>query len=361
MKIDKPLLIITLALLTFGLIMIFSTSSVVGLENYNDSFYFIKKYFIYLFLGAFFFWLGLKIPYESYKKIAFQGLIFSIFLLFLTLIPGFSIKALGAKRWLAIGFFQIQPVEITKFFIAVFLAVSLENKKYAIESFKKGLLPILVLIIIPLGIVAKQPDLGNIILISSITFILFFLANARMKHLVIMAMLGFVCFLFSIFTNHYQMLRVKAFLFPWADPLGKNYHVIQSMIAIGSGGLIGNGIGQSKLKYYYLPMQYTDFIFAIICEEGGFIFAVITVLLFGALLFRGSKLAFQAKNDYAKYLMIALVLFLVLQGLINIGVVIGVLPVTGIPLTFISFGGTSLITSLFYMGVVLNISKRACT
>ena len=297
-------------------------------------------------------------PYTFYKKYAIQGLMLSIILLILTLVPGFGIKALGAKRWLNLGFFQLQPVEIAKFFVAVFLALSLDHKKEKIRSLNKGLFPVLIMVVIPILIIAKQPDLGSLMVIGCVTFVLLFLANARIIHLFGLILIGISGVLVSVLINPYQLKRITAFLSPWDDPLGKNYHVIQSLIAIGSGGFLGNGIGQSKLKYYYLPMHYTDFIFAIVCEEGGFILAAFVVILFALLFYRGSIIAFRADNDFAKYLAIALTLFLVIQGFINIGVVIGILPVTGIPLTFFSFGGTALVTSMFYMGVLLNISRK---
>lgn len=356
-SIDTPAFFTILILVVIGIIMMFSTSSVVGYANYNDSFYFIKKHFFFLSLGGIAFLFALKFPHQRYKDLAFSGFIVAILLIVGTFIPGIGVRAGGAQRWLSLGFIVIQPVEIMKFFLVIFLASSLSNKHKTIVSFAQGLFPILAIVMIPILLLAKQPDLGNVILCFGITLILIFLSPAKLSHLLSLGGVGVGFTLLNILKNPYQMDRIRTFISPWDDPQGKNYHIIQSFIAIGSGGLWGLGLGQSKLKYYYLPLQYSDFIFSIVCEEGGFILASSVILLFGILFYRGIRIAMKSKTLFSFYLGVGVTLLLVLQALLNIGVVIGVLPVTGIPLTFVSFGGTSLITSLFLAGTLLNISK----
>jgi cell division protein FtsW len=355
--IDSILFLVVLCLVMIGGIMIMSTSSVVGEANYNDSYYFIKKHLVFLVMGIVAMGVGIKFPHQKYRKYALPGFLFSLVLLVCPLIPGIGVKTYGASRWINLGFMTLQPVEIAKFFFAIFLALSLSNKRHQLMNFRKGMFPILMVAVMPILILLLQPDLGNSILMSSVIFVLLFLSPVNLKHLWSMLGVGLLGLVGSIATHPYQLSRVKGFLFPWDDPLGRNYHVIQSFIAIGSGGFFGLGLGESKLKYSYLPLQYSDFIFSIICEEGGFITAVMVILLYSVLFYRGIKIAVQAGNYFSFYLAVALTVLLTIQAYINVGVANGVFPAKGIPLTFISFGGTSLISSLFLSGVLLNISR----
>jgi len=343
-------------LLLIGLIMIFSTSSVVGQSNFNNSYYFIQKHSIFIAIGMVAFFVGFVIPHQVYKEYSLTLLLMSSGLIVLTLIPGIGVKIAGASRWLNVGFTSIQPVEVLKFAVVVFLSSALAHKKDMLGSIVTGLVPIAVVLLVPILLLAMQPDLGNIGVILLVSGTLLFLSHVPLKHIVVMALSSVFFVAMSIIKNPYQMVRVKSFLSPWADPYGKNYHLVQSLIAIGSGGFWGRGIGESKLKFFYLPLQYSDFIFSIICEEGGFILATLIIVMYGFLFFRGVRIARYSTSLFSYYLCIGLVLLLVVQAMINIAVVIGMMPVTGIPLTFISFGGTSLITSLFFMGVIMNIS-----
>ncbi len=354
---DRSPLYLMIVLLIIGIIMLLSTSSVVGYANFHDPYYHIKRHIIFLLVGCVAFWIGFKIPHHVYRKAIVPGMASSLLLLALTLVPKIGVQLGGANRWLNLGLFQMQPVEIVKFFTIAFVATSLHNKKGAIRSLKKGLCPLLFVVVLPLLLLIKQPDLGNTILVSNIVFILLFLGGAKLRHIGSIIGLGLLAVLGSIIKHPYQLGRVYTFLFPWRDPLGKSYHIIQSFLAIGSGGFLGLGIGQSKLKYFYLPLHYSDFIFSIICEEGGFLLASTVIILFGILFYRGIMIAYYSRQAFSFYLGVGLTLLLVLQAIINMGVAIGLFPVKGVPLTFISFGGTSLIMSMFYVGVLLNISK----
>lgn len=356
-KIDWICLAVTVSLVIIGLIMMFSTSSVVGFSHYNDPYFFIKRHLVFLFVGMAGLLVAFVIPHEFYKRVSVFGLVLAVVLIFLTLIPGLGVKIGGASRWLNLGIIRMQPVEVLKFFIVVYLALYMDNKKSVIRVFSKGLLPFLVLLVIPMFILLKQPDLGNVILICGTVFSLFFVSRVRFRHLAGLMVAGLIALVGIILTHPYQMNRIEAFLFPYKDPYGKSYHIIQSFTAIGSGGFFGLGLGESRLKFFYLPLHYSDFIFAVICEEGGFILGTVVIILFAIFFRRGVNIALSAKQDFSFFLALGLTLMVVGQALINIAVVIGVFPVTGIPLTFISFGGTSLATSLFYVGVLLNISK----
>jgi len=354
-KLEYGLFALVLSLIGIGMIMLFSTSSVVGLVNYRDGYFFLKRYFMYLMIGCCAMIFGMFYPHTQYKKLTLPGLGLSFFLLFLTLVPGIGIKAGGANRWLSLGIIQFQPVEIVKFFIIVFFATALERKQAHFYSFRKSVLPLLCILAIPILILLKQPNYSNTLLILATCFWLMVLSGIPLRHLSLIGLMGGLIMMLSLALNPYQLDRVKTFLRPDHDPLGKGYHINQSLITIGSGGMYGLGIGQSKMKYFYLPLHYSDFIFSIVCEEGGLALALGVLGLFGLLFKKGFSISLSNSTWYSFLLGMGLTMILIFQGLINIAVSIGIFPVTGMPLTFISFGGTSLVMALFFVGVLFNI------
>ncbi len=357
---DWPLLVIVSLLVVIGMIMIFSTTSMIGLSQFGNAYYFFMKQSIFIFIGVIMLILGSKINHFLYQKYAFHLFFFGVALSVLPFIPFLGVHAGGATRWIQVMGVQFQPVEIVKFCITVFLATALVYKQDKMGQFMKGVFPLLCMISIPLLLLILQPDLGNTVLTVGVVFALFFIGNINLSHMASLVLSGGIVVAVSILKNPYQLTRIFSFLDPWADPLGKSYHIAQSFIAIGSGGLFGHGFGQSKLKFFYLPLHYSDFIFSIICEEGGLFFALVVLGLFAALLYRGLFISLRKKTQslFSYYLGVGLTLFLVGQALINIGVVVGVFPVTGIPLPFISYGGSSFVMSLFFVGVLHNISKQ---
>lgn len=358
-RIDWLYFLFLVILISIGIIMIFSTSNVEGLRSFGDPFHYIKRQMLFLVLGTGLFLIGAITPPHRYKEYALPGLLISTLLLMLPFFPKIGVNTLGASRWINIGIMQFQPTEIAKFFIAVFLATSLQNKYSVMPYFTKGLLPILLIILLPVLVLAKQPDLGNIIVIMAVTFSLFFLSRAKLLHILSFFGVGLLGFVASVLTHPYQLQRIVTFLNPEKDPQGTGYNVLQSFMAVGSGGLQGVGIGQSKLKFSYLPFQFSDFIFSVVCEEGGLILASVVLGLFAAILIRGLMVGRRTHDLYLFYLSAALSMFITYQALVNIGVTIGLLPAKGIPLTFISFGGSNLICSMFFAGVVVSISRYA--
>jgi cell division protein FtsW len=355
-KVDWGLLIPVVCLIIIGVVMIFSTSSIVGFSNFNDSFFFIKRHFVFLFIGVCAFFVGLLVPFNSYKKYAGVLFIAALVLLILTLSP-LGVKVGGAKRWLDLVLFRFQPAEVAKFAVVVLIAIALDRKERVLNHFVKGGGPLVLIIVFPIFFLILQPDLGNSGLILMVFLGLLFLSKFPIRY-IIGFLGGSVVSLVGIILSHpYQLQRIKSFLNPWEDPLGKNYHMVQSLIAIGSGGITGVGLGESKLKYFYLPLQYSDFIFSIICEEGGFILAAIVIGMYFFILVKAYLIAKKTTDTFAFSLAMGCAFLVCFQAFINIAVVLGLFPVTGIPLTFISYGGTSLITSLFYIGVILNISN----
>eukprot|EP01047_Picozoa_sp_COSAG01_P000496 COSAG01_NODE_9_length_43729_cov_66.133463_33_plen_382_part_00 len=344
-------------LLMLNILMIFSTSAITGLKSYADSYYFIKKNTFFMIIGLAALFTGLFTPLSFFKKIIPIGLLLSFILLCLCF-SHLGVSVGGAQRWLNLGFIKFQPVELAKFFLVLFFANFMATKSANIKTFKYGLLPILSLFSVFIGLLLLQPDLGNTALIMLVLLSLLFLSPIPFHQIFTLAMAGISALAISIATHPYQAARLMTFISPDLDPFGKTYHINQSLLSIGSGGLWGLGLGQSKLKFFYLPLQYSDFIFSIICEEGGFLLASFVICLFLFFLIKCTSIAIQQNNTFYTYTALGLCLFLSYQAFINIAAVIGLMPVTGIPLTYISFGGTSLITSLFYVGVILNISTQ---
>ncbi|MEK9726845.1 MAG: FtsW/RodA/SpoVE family cell cycle protein, partial [Candidatus Margulisiibacteriota bacterium] len=237
--------------------------------------------------------------------------------------------------------------------------VVMANKATRLSSFKNGILPVFIVMVIPVICLMSQPDLGNSILTLAVGFSLLLVSSLPAWVFLISIIAGVSVIAGSILMHPYQMMRIESFLNPWLDPLGKNYHIIQSFTAIGSGGIFGFGIGESRLKYFYLPLHYSDFIFSILCEEGGLILAIMIIFSFLALFLRGIQIALQQKQfSFEQFLVLALMFYLIFQALINICVVTGLFPITGIPLTFVSYGGTSLLSSLFCLGVIHRIGVK---
>jgi cell division protein FtsW len=353
---DWRLIVPTILLLVIGYIMIFSTTSFKGLSEFDDAYFFIKRQSIFLMLGFVLFFIGALIPIDRYKKWALPGYLVSVGLLLITLIPGIGVKIGGAQRWLNVFGFQFQPVEVMKFWWAISVSLVLAKKTPKLNMFSTGMLPVFMIMLIPILCLMLQPDLGNAILTLTVGFSLLLLSKLPAVVFLLASGIGGGIVTYSVLTHPYQMDRIRSFLNPWLDPLGANYHIIQSFTAIGSGGVFGFGIGESRLKYFYLPLHYSDFIFSILCEEGGLFLAVIVVCGFGAIFIRGIQIAFQKKQySFEQFVALSLTFYLIFQAIINICVVSGLFPITGIPLTFISYGGTSLLSSLYCLGVMHRI------
>lgn len=337
--------------------MIFSTSAVVGLQNYQDSYYFIKKHFLHLFLGFFLFGFAYVYPYRKYERWAMPGIVVALFFLLLTYVPGIKVISGGAARWINLGFFSFQPSEFAKFFVIIFVAFAARNKREKITDFFQGILPILCLIGMIALLVLKQPSLGSTVVIVTTTLAMLFIAGASFWQLLFLGLVGFRVIAWLVTRTPYQMRRFLAYLDPWKNSMGIGFQTVQSLLAIGSGGFLGLGLGQSKQKFSYLPQQYTDFIFSILCEELGFIGGLLTVLLFGLFILRAVRIAAHAPDRFGQLLAAGLTFSIGIQAIINLFVVTGMVPTTGIPLPFISYGGSNLLMNLFFVGILTQISR----
>lgn len=354
---DFILFLTVLSLLSIGVVMVFSASEYSTLIDYNDSFYFFKRQVIWalLSLGAMF--LAMNYDYWRLKHYALPILIVAFIALGLVLIPGIGREVNGARRWIGIGPIPFAPAELVKLSVIIFTAYGLSRQKDRVRYFSKGVLPYLLVLILAAVLIMFQPDLGTVVSLAGIIFVMIFAAGVRLSHLGSICLAGLVAVGFAIVLKPYRMQRFLAFLDPWADPQDSGFHIIQGLYAIGSGGLFGLGLGQSKQKFLYLPENHTDFIFAITAEELGFIGASLVIMLFILFIWRGLKIAVTSQDPFASLLATGITAWVGVQAIINIGVVTGSLPVTGIPLPFISFGGTSLLLTMTGVGILLNISK----
>ncbi|OLO40797.1 stage V sporulation protein E [Alkalihalophilus pseudofirmus] len=354
---DFLLMIATIALLTIGVIMVYSASAVWAQYKFDDSFFFAKRQFFFAGVGVAAMLFIMNVDYWTWRKWSKVLLIICFILLIIVLIPGVGLVRGGARSWLGVGAFSIQPSEFMKMAMIAFLAKYLSENQKKITSLKRGLVPSLSLVLLAFGLIMLQPDLGTGAVMVGTCVIMIFVSGARIAHFVGLALIGVAGFVALIISAPYRIKRITSFLDPWSDPLGSGFQIIQSLYAIGPGGLLGLGFGESRQKYFYLPEPQTDFIFAIITEELGFIGGAVIILLFGILLWRGIRVALGAPDLFGSFLAVGIIAMVAIQVMINIGVVIGLMPVTGITLPFISYGGSSLTLMLVAIGVLLNISR----
>jgi cell division protein FtsW len=353
-------LTIITTLVIIGFVFIYSASSVYALELYGDAGYFVKKQLMGLLLGLGALGAMVILPSQTIRKYTPFFFIGTLALTAATLIPNLSYLPIhgttinGAHRWLSIGGFLFQPSELLKCATVLFVAHYIDRKRFQLTSFWYGYLPFLCIIGAPCALLLLQPDFGQAVTLSCTALCLFFIANGSSKHLTITAIAGLLGASILIYFKSYRLQRLLTFLNPWDDPQGKGFQIIQSIIAIGSGNLWGAGIMNSKQKYFYLPMQHTDFIFSIFAEETGFIGVLLLITLFIALLLTGTKLAQSFTNNFAALATYGFVLLTSLQALINIAVASGLAPTKGIGLPFVSYGNSALLCNFLMLGIIIN-------
>ncbi|WP_110112921.1 stage V sporulation protein E [Bacillus sp. CGMCC 1.16541] len=354
---DFFLIIVTLSLLTIGLIMVYSASAVWATYKFDDSFFFAKRQMLFAGLGVVSMFVIMNIDYWTWRTWAKAIIIVCFVMLIMVLIPGVGLVRNGSQSWIGVGAFSIQPSEFMKFAMITFLAKFLSDNQKNITSFKKGLMPSLGLVFLAFGIIMLQPDLGTGTVLVGTCVVMIFVAGAKISHFVWLGLIGVGGFVGLVLSAPYRIKRITSFLDPWEDPLGSGFQIIQSLYAIGPGGLLGLGLGQSRQKFFYLPEPQTDFIFAILAEELGFIGGSLILILFSLLLWRGIRIALGAPDLYGSFLALGIISMIAIQVMINIGVVTGLMPVTGITLPFLSYGGSSLTLMLAAVGVLLNVSR----
>jgi len=361
-KFQKPDLIfafMVILLALFGIVMISSGSIVSSQERFGTNYYYAFHQLISLSIGIALMVAAYFIDYRYLKKISLGMFLITLLLLLAVFIPGIGREFGGAHLWLGIGGLIFQPSEIVKLSFIIYLASWLEKKGEEVRHFSAGFVPFAVLIAILAFLIMSQPDLGTLSVILATAVIVFFVAGARGIHLGLGALGLFLLLGFLIKIAPYRLQRFLVFLNPQNETLGAAYHINQALIAIGSGGLWGLGFGQSKQKYLYLPQAYSDSIFAIIAEELGFIRSFLVIAVFVFLAVRGFSIVRHAPDRFAKLLATGITSWIILQAFLNIAAMLGLIPLTGVPLPFISFGGSSLIVTLIAVGILLNISKHS--
>jgi len=351
-SLDIPLLVTVLILVIFGLVMVYDASVVQAFKDFKDSYYYIRQQTIWVVLavvlGVFF----THLDYHLLKKFSVPMMVVSFLLLLAVFIPGLGVSGGGAHRWLNFGFFAVQPAEIIKLSGAIFLA--------AIFGKKVSTGPFLLLLGSVIFVTAVlQKDLGSAIVFTLMSVIMYFASGGPIWQILAIIPVGVVAFLGLVLTSAYRVKRILAFLDPFSDTQGYTYHIAQVLIALGSGGWFGLGLGQSRQKFEYIPEVTTDSIFAIIGEELGFVGATLVLVLFLVLILRGLKIARDTNDGFGKILAVGLTTWLGVQVIINLSSMVALLPLTGVPLPFISYGGSALVVNLVAVGILLNISKQS--
>jgi cell division protein FtsW len=354
--IDFPILLTTVLLVAIGIVMVFSASFYYSDQRWGDSLYFFKRQSLWAVIGFAAMFVASRIDYSKLQKYSRLFLIISILMLVAVLFIGEERNY--AKRWLGIGGFTIQPAEIAKFAMIFFIADTVSKGKGKVKYFFKGMLPILATAVVVFGLILLQPNLSTAGSILILTFVMLFVGGANLWHLGSLVATGAAGAVVLVMTAEYRLKRFFAFRNPWADPLGDGWQLIQSLYSLGSGGLFGLGLAKSRQKLLYLPYPETDFIFAIVGEELGFIGATVLILLFLILIWRGLRVALSAPDMFGSLVAAGIISMITIQVMINVAVVTASMPPTGLPLPFISYGGSSLAIFMASIGVLLNISKH---
>lgn len=359
-KPDLVFLAITIGLLVFGLVTLASATGPMGYQRFHDSYYFLKHQLLFGVLpGLVVLGVMMYIPYRTWKRLAVPLLVFSIILLVLVFIPGIRANFGTAKSWIAFGPFSFQPSEIVKLTFLFYLAAWLESRgARGVRDFRTGFIPFFLVLGVVIGLLVLEPDTGSMAIIAIESLAVFFVAGSSLLHLGVLGGIGVGLLGLLIKLSPYRAARLMTFMHPELDPQGIGYHVNQAMLAIGSGGFWGFGLGHSRQKFQYLPEVQGDSLFAIIGEELGFIFAAGLLCAYFVFAWRGLQIADRVPDYFGKFVTIGIVSWLSFQAMVNICAMIGLLPLTGVTLPFVSYGGTAMIANLAAVGVVLNISKE---
>ena len=356
-KFDIFLFIAVIILIVIGIIMVYSSSNIWAEYKFNDSFHYLKQQALFMIIGIIIMFIVSKIDYRFYYKKANIILGICLLLLGLVLIPGLGSVRNGSRSWFGIGSFGIQPSEAAKLGLIIFTAKYLSKNNKYLNSIKKGVIPILGIIGLFFILIMLEPDLGTALILVLSTIALLFISGVNIKFFITSFVVGVGGIIGLIIMAPYRINRIISFINPWKDPLGTGFQIIQSLYAIGPGGLLGKGFGNSIQKHFYLPEPQTDFIFSIIVEEFGFIGAITVIGLFAFIFYLAIKITLNQDDLFAKYLVFGIIFQLAFQTIMNLSVVVGLIPVTGVTLPFISYGGSSLLMSMVSIGIILNISK----
>jgi cell division protein FtsW len=354
---DTVLFTAVAALIGIGLVMVFSASSATAYAEHGDIAYYLKRQLVWLAIGLAGAYALYRMDYQRLKSLAPYLLVISIALLALVFVPHVGLGVNGGRRWIGTAHWSLEPSEFAKLALVIYLSAILSARGARITSLVRGLVPLCIPVAIMAMLVLKEPDMGTATLLLFIALALFFAAGARLVHLfaVVLATVPFAAL--TVLASPYRRARIFAFVDPWKDPLNTGFHIVQSLLALGSGGIFGVGLGASRAKFFYLPEQYTDFIFSVLGEELGLIGTLAVIALFVTLAYRAVRIALAAPDRFGFFLVIGCAAMITIQAFVNIGVVSSSWPVTGVPLPFISFGGSSLIVNLLAVALIANVGR----
>jgi cell division protein FtsW len=356
---DRALLLAVATLSAFGLVMVFSASEVQGWLWFHNAAYYFERQLIWLALGLGLLWVAAHVDYHRLRPVAWPLGMVALALLILVLLPHLGVEVNGARRWLKIGPLQMQPAELAKVAAIVFMALWLERHRERLSSLEDGVVPFLALLGLLTILVILERDLGTSLILAAILLAQFLVAGGRKRHFLLLALIIGLAITMFIRMEPYRLNRIMSFFDPWADPLNTGFQAIQSVLALGSGGVTGVGLGQSIQKYQWLPFAHTDFIFAIVGEETGLIGTSAVLALFGVFAYRGYRVALKAPDAFGSLLACGITTWIGFQAMINIAAVTVTLPTTGVPLPFISYGGSSLAIALGAVGILMNVSTQS--
>lgn len=354
---DRTLFITVILISLFGIVMIYSASSIWAEYKFHDAFKFVKAQSVFWIIGILECLFLSKIPCSFWKEKANKIVFLCLLLLVLVLIPGIGTVRNGSRSWFGIGGFGIQPSEFAKIGLIIFVSKYLAQNKKELRSIKTGVLPILIFIGVFFLLIMLEPDFGTAMVMALSLISLIFISGVKLSFFVSLGLIGLGGIVLLIIIAPYRMARIVSFLNPWSDPLGSGFQIIQSLYAIGPGGLLGQGFLKSHQKHFYLPEPQTDFIFSIISEEFGFLGVLIVTLFFLFIFYRSVKIALNTNDLFSKFLVFGLAVGIIFQASLNLCVVIGLIPVTGVTLPFFSYGGSSLLISMISIGIILGVSR----
>ncbi|TGU74155.1 putative lipid II flippase FtsW [Geomonas terrae] len=355
---DIIVLMMAVILTCFGVVMVYSASSVMAAKRFHDGFFFLKRQSLYALIGFIGMGLAMHVDYHVWKKYAVPLFLGTFVLLLLVFVPGIGGTAKGASRWIRLPGFNFQPSELAKVALIMYMAYSLEKRQDKLKQFTTGFLPYMLILGMFIVVLLAQHDMGAALTMFAVAIMMLFAAGTKVQYILGMGLVALpgVCYL--VFTKAYRMRRITAFLDPWQDPTDAGFQIIQSWLALGTGGFFGQGLGEGKQKLFYLPEAHTDFILSVLGEEMGFIGVIVIASMFLLLVQRSIRVAIAAEDSFGRFLAFGISVLLGLEAFINMAVVTGLLPTKGIALPFLSYGGSSLIITLCAVGVLLNVSTR---
>lgn len=353
---DLTIMLMAIALTCFGVVMVYSASSVMAAKRFHDGFFFLKRQGLFAILGFAIMLTVMRVDYHFWKKLAVPALLLCLVLLGIVLIPGIGGKVGGSSRWIRLPGFNLQPSEMAKLALIMYMAYSLDKKQDKVKSLTSGFIPYMIVLMFLIGLLVLQPDLGGALTLVAVAMTMLFAAGTRLIYILSMLLLALPLLAYKL-SRGYHKSRIDAFLDPWSDPEGKGFQIIQSWLALGTGGVFGQGLGEGKQKLFYLPEAHTDFILSVVGEELGFLGVIVIIGMFFLLVQRAMRISVAAPDTFGRFLAFGIAVLFGIEATVNMGVVTGMLPTKGLALPFISYGGSSLLISLFAVGILLNISS----